>query len=173
MESTSTMDPVRLFIEKLNQDQLCHALRDVREKIGVFDGTNISKYLNIYYDEMEMSGVNDVNMITNFYKLVDMELRDRIHEIQTLNSLDWNAFKEALVSENAREDFSRITMRSFHEWVLKEDKGLSVADTKKEFDILYGHLKPEGETMIYYQEREEWLPCETKFQGSSTLVTIL
>ena len=60
-----------------------------------------------------------------------MELRDRIHEIQTLHSLDWNAFKEALVSEYAREDFSRVSMRSFHEWVLKEDKGLSVADTKK------------------------------------------
>ena len=88
MASTSTMDPVRLFIEKLNQDQLFHALREVREKIGVFDGTNISKYLNIYYDEMEMSSVNDVNMIANFHKLVDMELRDRIHEIQTLHSLD-------------------------------------------------------------------------------------
>ena len=122
MASTSTMDPVRLFIEKLNQDQLCHALREVREKIGVFEGTNISKYLNIYYDEMEMSGVNDVNMIANFYKLVDMELRDRTHEIQTLHSLDLNAFKEALMSEYAREDFSRVTMRSFHEWVLKEDE---------------------------------------------------
>ena len=29
MASTSTMDPVRLFIEKLNQDQLFHALREV------------------------------------------------------------------------------------------------------------------------------------------------
>ena len=55
MASTRTMDPVRLFIEKLNQNQLFDALREVREKIGVFDGTNISKYLNIYYDEMEMS----------------------------------------------------------------------------------------------------------------------
>ena len=71
---------------------------------------------------MEMSCVNDVNMITNFHKLVDMELRDRIYEIQALYSLDWNAFKESLVSEYAREDFSRVTMRSFHEWVLKEDE---------------------------------------------------
>ena len=67
------MDPVRLFIEKLNQDKLFHALREVWEKIGVFDGKNISKYLNIYYDEMEMSGVNDVGMIANFHKLVDVE----------------------------------------------------------------------------------------------------
>ena len=44
------MDPVRLFIEKLNQDQLFNALREVREKIGVFDGTNISKY----FHKMEM-----------------------------------------------------------------------------------------------------------------------
>ena len=110
MASTSTMDPVRLFIEKLNQDQLFNALQEVREKIGVFDGTNISKYLNIYYDAMEMSGVNDVNMITNFYILVDMELRDRIHEIQTLHNLDWNAFKEVLLSEYDREDFSRVTV---------------------------------------------------------------
>ena len=65
MASTSTMDPVRLFIEKLNQDQLFNALREVRDKFGVFDGTNISKYLNIYYDEMEISGVNDVNIIKN------------------------------------------------------------------------------------------------------------
>ena len=131
MASTSTMDLVRLFIEKLNQDHLCHALREVREKIGVFDGTNISKYLNIYYDEMEMSSVNYVNMIANFHKLVDMELRDRIHEIQALHSLDWNAFNETLVSKYAREDFSRVTMHSFHEWLLREDKGLSVVDTKK------------------------------------------
>ena len=106
MASTSTIDPVRLFIEKLNQDQLCHALREVREKIGVFDGTRISKYLNIYYDEMEMSGVNDVNMIANFHKLVDMGLKDKIREIQALHNLDSNAFEETLVSEYACEDFS-------------------------------------------------------------------
>ena len=63
MASTSIIDPVMLFIEKMNQDQL------IREKIGVFDGTNISKYFNIYYDEIEMSGVNDVNMVANFYKI--------------------------------------------------------------------------------------------------------
>ena len=47
------------------------------------------------------------------------------------------------MSDYAHEDFSRVTMRSFHEWVLREDKGLSVVDKKKEFDRLYGHLKPE------------------------------
>ena len=71
MESTSTMDPVMLFIEKLNQDRLFHALREVREKIGMFDGTNISKYVNIYYDEIDMSSVNDVNMIAKFYKIIE------------------------------------------------------------------------------------------------------
>ena len=78
MASTSTMEPVRLFIEKLNPAQLFHALWEVQEEIGVFDETNILKYVTIYYDEMEMSCVNDVNMIANFYKLVEMELRDRI-----------------------------------------------------------------------------------------------
>ena len=91
---------------------------------------NISKYLNIYYDEMEISSVNDVNMIEKFYKFVDMELTERIREIQTLHSLDWNAFK-ALVSEYSREDFSRVIMRAFREWILKDDKGFFVGDTKE------------------------------------------
>ena len=37
----------------------------------------------------------------------------------------------------------------------------------------YSHRKLEGKIMIYYQEREERLPCERKLEGSSTLVTIL
>ena len=42
----------------------------------------------MYYEEMEMSDVNDVNVIANFHKLVDMELRDKIHEMKALHNLD-------------------------------------------------------------------------------------
>ena len=38
--------------------------------------------------------------------------------------------------------------RSFNEWVLKEDNGLSVADTEKEFDRLFEHLKPEARNSL-------------------------
>ena len=55
MTSTSTMDLAMLFIEKLNPDRLFHVLQKVRKKTGVFDGTSISKYLNVYYDEREIS----------------------------------------------------------------------------------------------------------------------
>ena len=58
MTSTGTMDLTMLFIRKLNPDRLFHALWKVRKKIGVFDGTSISKYLNVYYDEIEISGWN-------------------------------------------------------------------------------------------------------------------
>ena len=53
--------------------------------------------------------------------------------------------------EYVHEDFSRVTMRPFHEWVLREDTGLFVADTKKEFDRLYGHLKPEETIYLSWQ----------------------
>ena len=55
-----------------------------------------------------------VNVIANIYNLIKMELKDRVREIQTLYGLDWDAFKEALVSKYGQEDFSWVIMRSFH-----------------------------------------------------------
>ena len=49
-----------------------------------------------------------------------MELRrDRVLEIQILYGLDWDKFKASLILKYGREDFSRVNMHSFHEWVIK------------------------------------------------------
>ena len=115
MATSGTIDLVRLFIEKMNQDQILQALHGVRENVGMFNGTNISKYLKVYYNEMEVLGVNDVSIISNFYKVSEMDIRTRIRELQSLHCLVWDDFKQAILTEYSSEDFSKATMRSFHE----------------------------------------------------------
>jgi hypothetical protein len=82
---------------------------------------------------MEVLGVNDVSIISKFYKVSEMEIRTRIRELQALHCLVRYDFKQALLTEYSSKDLPKVTMCSFHEWVTsKEDKRFSVAETKKE-----------------------------------------
>jgi hypothetical protein len=69
----------------------------------------------VYNNEMKVLGVNHVSIIANFYKVSEMDIRTKIRELQALHCLVWHDFKQALLIEYSTEDFSKVTMRSFHE----------------------------------------------------------
>jgi hypothetical protein len=76
--SSSTMDPLTTVLQKMNYDQLARGICNIREKFGEFNGANITQYLKAYQRELEVFSIKDVEIIANFYKVVDDELRTKV-----------------------------------------------------------------------------------------------
>ena len=68
------------------------------EKIGLFEGKNIPKFLQVYVTEMGSKGLNQYDVQMNFVRMVELSLRKRVSELAT-SSNDWVAFEQALLNE--------------------------------------------------------------------------
>lgn len=117
------------------------ALRAVRDKWGMFDGKNVTKYLREYTSEMEVYEVPDNRMMEMFGLAVVPELRERVGELNegALNS--WRRFEERLKEEYINEDSERITKRSFVDWVeQRPGRFMGANELLKEFEKKYNQL---------------------------------
>ena len=94
------------------------ALKGVVEKIGRFDGKNVTNFLKMYLCEMEVHQIPEDHMIQAFGLAVVPKIRDRVQEIMQDKAVNtWTAFGERLRDEYFDEDSERMTMRSFLNWV--------------------------------------------------------
>jgi hypothetical protein len=67
------------------------ALKGVVNKIGRFDGKDITRFLKVYICEMEVDQVPGTTMMETFGLTVVPEIRVRVHEIRGLVTL-WARF---------------------------------------------------------------------------------
>ena len=92
------------------------ALKGVVDKIGRFDGKNITKFLRAYVCEMEVYQIPGNTMIQTFPLAVVPEIRARVQELRG-QITSWPGFEERLRDEYFDEDTERITRRSFLDWI--------------------------------------------------------
>ena len=105
------------------------ALKGVVDKIGRFNGKNVTNFLKVYLCEMEVHQIPEDCMIQAFGLAVVPEIRDWVREIiqdEAVNT--WAAFGERLRDEYFDEDSERMTMRSFLDWV-EQQPGKSLSPT--------------------------------------------
>ena len=112
------------------------------DKIGRFDGKNITNFLKVYLCEIEVHQIPEDHMIQTFGLAVVPEIRDRIREIMQDEAVNtWAAFGERLRDEYFDEDSERMTMRSFLDWVEQQTgKSLSPMELFKDFEKKYNQL---------------------------------
>ena len=112
------------------------ALKGVVDKIGRFDGKNVTNFLKVYLCEMEVHQIPEDHMIQAFGLAVVPEIRDRVREIMQDEAVNtWAAFGERLRDEYFDEDSERMTMRSFLDWVEQQPgKSLSPTELFKDFE---------------------------------------
>jgi hypothetical protein len=67
------------------------ALKGVVDKIGRFDGNDITRFLKVYICEMEVHQVPGTTMMETFGLAVVPEIRVRVHEIRSLVT-SWTRF---------------------------------------------------------------------------------
>ena len=73
------------------------ALKGVVEKIGRFDGKNITNFLKVYLCEMEVHQIFEDHMIQAFGLAMVPEIRDEVREIMQDEAVNtWAAFGERL-----------------------------------------------------------------------------
>ena len=143
------------MIERMMQSQeratalqrIDHAIDKLVEKIGLFEGKNITKFLQVYVTEMGSKGLNQHDVQMNFVRMVELPLRNRVSELAT-SSNDWVAFEQALLNEYMLGDTIRASRRSFLDWVDKEDKKISVMELLKEFEARYNQLTTTERTLL-------------------------
>lgn len=118
------------------------ALKGVVDKIGRFDGKNVTNFLKVYLCEMEVHLIPEDRMIQAFGLAVIPEIRERVREIMQDEAVTtWAAFAERLRDEYFDEDSERMTKRSFLDWVEQQPgKTLSPTELLKNFEKKYNQL---------------------------------
>lgn len=118
------------------------ALKGVVDKIGRFDGKNITKFLRVYVCEMEVHQVAENRMIQTFSLAVVPEIRERVEEIrEDENMTSWLAFEERLRDEYFDEDSERMTKRSFLDWVeQRPGNNMGPNELLRDFEKKYNQL---------------------------------
>jgi hypothetical protein len=111
-----------MFMEHNRKNSGSHeatkALKGVVDKVGRFEGKNISSFLRAYVCEFEMHQVEEGRMRQTFDLAVVPEIRERIQEIrEDANVTSWATFEERLRDEYFDEDSERMSKKSFLDWV--------------------------------------------------------
>ena len=116
------------------------ALKGVVDKIGRFDGKDITKFLRTYVCEMEVYQVPGNTMIQTFPLIVVTVIRARVQELRG-QITSWLGFEERLRDEYFNEDSECITRRSFLEWVEQQSrKLLGPNELLQEFEKKFNQL---------------------------------
>lgn len=141
-------DLFRAFAQFMEERQQVHgedknttkALQVVVDKVGRFDGRNITKFLRVYTCEMEVHQVSKVKMISTFDLAVVPEIRERVQELHT-ETISWKKFEELLKDEFFEEDSERMTKQTFLDWI-EQRPGNQMAPNEliREFEAKFGQL---------------------------------
>ena len=116
------------------------ALKGVVDKIGRFDGKDITKFLRAYVCETEVYQVPGNTMIQTFPLVVVSEIRARVQELCG-QITSWPGFEERLRDEYFDEDSERITRRSLLNWVEQQPgKLLGPNELLREFEKKFNQL---------------------------------
>ncbi|KAL3680994.1 hypothetical protein R1sor_023950 [Riccia sorocarpa] len=114
--------------EELKDRDATKALRVVVRSLGQFEGKNISKFLRMYKQEMDMIHVPEEKMIQSFTLAMVLEMREHVQGIIDRVGADWNQFAGRMKEEYFLHDSERVTKSSFFEWIERPQKNLSVKE---------------------------------------------
>ena len=96
-----------MFMEQNRRNSGSHeatkALKSIVDKVGRFEGKNISSFLRAYVCEFEVHQVQDDRMMQTFNLVVVPEIRERVREIRE-RAESWTEFAELLRDECFEED---------------------------------------------------------------------
>ncbi|KAL3687049.1 hypothetical protein R1sor_013358 [Riccia sorocarpa] len=120
--------------EELKDRDATKALRVVVRSLGQFEGKNVSKFLRMYQQEMDMIHVPEEKMIESFTLAVIPEMREHVQGIIDRVGAYWNQFAGRMKEEYFLHDSERVTKSSFFEWIERPQKNLSVSKLLSEFD---------------------------------------
>ncbi|KAL3691330.1 hypothetical protein R1sor_004981 [Riccia sorocarpa] len=134
--------------EELKDRDATKALRVVVRSMGQFEGKNISKFLRMYKQEMDMIHVPKEKMIQSFTLAVVLEMREHVQGIIDRVGADWNQFAGRMKEEYFLHDSERVTKSSFFEWIERPQKNLSVSELLLEFDRQFLQLTQADRAML-------------------------
>ena len=79
-------------------------------------------------------------MLGCFHRIASTEVSSKVIELQWNHGGSWDVFKTQLLSEYSVEDQSRVTKKSFIDWIEKRNKGLLIIDLLHEFERQFSQL---------------------------------
>jgi hypothetical protein len=78
-------------------------------------------------------GISEGYQVIAFNRVATDRLQASLWELQQQHPT-WSAFEAAMKTTYAREDTSKVTWRSFEDWVEMRNKGLKVLEVFSEFE---------------------------------------
>jgi hypothetical protein len=139
--------------------QVTKCLRAVIDHQGEFDGTNVTKYLRIYWREVRLHDLDEKIAILKFPTLVEPEIKTRVDASveDARKEGAWEKFAQAMKEEFHLQDADRVTQDTFLNWVAQRNKGLGPQELLKEFNKRYYQLSIADAQMIKLQRASYFL----------------
>ena len=129
-------------------ERIWQARQAISSKLGRFDGKNITRFIKVYEQIMEDNGVENDEIMENFEKVSEPDLRERISELRNEDDDMWQTFKTALKEEYFLEDEDRVTKQTFLKWIKQKNKGLSAPSLLREFEKRFDQLSAREQTFL-------------------------
>ena len=116
------------------------SLKGVVDKIGRFDGKDITKFLRAYICEMEVHQVSGNTMMESFAWTVVPEIYNKVQELRG-QVTSWAMFKERLRDEYFDKDTEEVIRKSSLDWVEQQPRKLmGPNELLREFEKKYNQL---------------------------------
>ena len=138
---------------RMQGSQITKCLRAVIDNQGEFDGTNVTKYLRIYWREVKLHDIGEEVAVLKFSTLAEPEIK-KVVEKQigpTKEERTWENFTQKMREEFLLQDADRVTQATFLDWVNRRNKGLGPQGLLKEFNKHYNQLSVADAEVIQAQ----------------------
>ena len=95
MTMTSRLIQEKIVAKRLERE-LTLVVQLVIQKIGQFNGDDITRFLEVYMYEMAKKGVVGLHTVTQSNRVVTLNVQVKVVEFQEIFHVDWNGFHQAL-----------------------------------------------------------------------------
>lgn len=160
----ATMQAMRLQEEekekkRVQASQIMKCLRAVVDHQGEFDGTNVTKYLRVYWREVKLHDIDKRIAVLKFPTLVEPEIKKVVealtNEVEGKDA--WEEFAQKMKEEFLLQDADRVTQATFLDWVNERNKGFGPQELLKEFNKRFYQLSISEAEVIKFQRANYFL----------------
>ena len=103
------------------------------DKIGQFNGKDVTSYLETYRAEMLMRNIPEDRQLSGFPRVVTPSTHAEVLEVQA-DCHNWADFEARLLEKYGFDDSLQLSKKDFMDWVESPDKGRNTSTLLQEFE---------------------------------------
>lgn len=122
-------------IDRFQEDRVTKCLQAVLSSEGEFKGKDVTKYLRVYWRQVEVYKIDQETAVLEFSTLVEPELKSSVERLMIGHERgnEWRGFCKKMKHRFLMTDSERMTEATFLDWIRARNKGLEAEELLLEF----------------------------------------